>query len=206
MTDAVRGSEDNHNILPQESPGRRGGRRTPQALACCVHAWAERIGCCAVGWILGEIEKVRAQASRCRRIARREPTTPAKLFKQRSSHPAQWGRIRTLPAPLESVSYRFYVACAAMSASDATDHCPPLPAGSLSVRTSLVSEDGRSKPCTRKASSRLVAFDIGVKADVSRSSIIGDHDSNATRYAECVDPCNGRYVRPLEKGRTLGFG
>jgi hypothetical protein len=38
------------------------------------------------------------------------------------------GGIRTLPGPLESVSYRNHIAAVAMNAVAAVAHCPPLPA------------------------------------------------------------------------------
>jgi hypothetical protein len=39
--------------------------------------------------------------------------------------------IRTLPPPLDSVSYRFHIARVATNASDAVAPCPPLPARSV---------------------------------------------------------------------------
>jgi len=47
------------------------------------------------------------------------------------------GGIRTLPAPLESVSYRNHVAAIAMNAVNAVGHCPPLPAGNRTVEPML---------------------------------------------------------------------
>lgn len=56
------------------------------------------------------------------------------------------GGIRTLTAPLESVSYRNHLATAARSAVDAVGHCPPLPADPLLLAATA---RGCSRPSLR---------------------------------------------------------
>ena len=63
------------------------------------------------------------------------------------------GGIRTLPAPLKSVSYRNHVAAIAMNAVVAVAHCPPLPADAPldQVRSTLRDLERSKRPIPYEA-------------------------------------------------------
>jgi hypothetical protein len=65
-------------------------------------------------------------SANCRRIARREPTTPPKLLKRKKREPCPVGVIRTHVAPCLSVSYGFDVARDANNTTAAVAHCTRL--------------------------------------------------------------------------------
>ena len=86
-----------------------------------------------------------------------EPTWPAKLLKTKKLEFGGEGGIRTRQDPLDSVSYRFYIARIAVNARDAVAPCPLLPARSgLLINESLHSALPVNEPVFRVSACECV--------------------------------------------------